>query len=299
MHKQELKGRVALVTGSDQGIGKATAIELARRGANVIIHCRPRRQSEKKAEEIRAFIEREFGCWAGILTADFLNRQEINELFDTLEEEIKEGNIPGLDILVNNAAMAKWKGIAGRFNREPLDEHELTLEDLDYSYQINIAGPYQCVKRAYPLMKNGGRIVNVSSFATEIIRPSAVDYTVVKGALDYLTRSLAVDFRTKGYDICVNAVKPGFVDTRSLKLLMHDPKTRQWIEWIKARYGEDIIISPEEIAVVLADFCSFDMNVTGEVLTYDRGVTLFLKQHQKELEEMLISMEGDGDERME
>lgn len=262
----EFDGKVALVTGSDQGIGRATAIELAMRGARVVITCRPKRDSEKRAHDVCDSILEKTGRLPLFRAADLVDEGEVNNLFYGVQH-----NYGKLDILVNSAAMAKWRSM------ETID-----LEDLDYSYKVNVRAPLQLTKLFYPSMKNGGRIVNVSSCGTHVVFPSSVDYTAVKSALEGMTKAQALDL--KRLNIMVNAICPGLTDTRSLRIILRRPGMAQWIEWLKANFRRDVIMSPEEVAHQIVELCSFNSYETGKIKLFDKGLVEFLQTHPEAME---------------
>jgi 3-oxoacyl-[acyl-carrier protein] reductase len=288
-----------LVTGSNRGIGKETVFELARRGADIVVSCRSRGSSLRIGETVCEEIRKEYGRQAILVPADLLVRDEITHLFDEIKREFGR-----LDILVNNAAMARWKGLAdpeerrslerslaeGKITEEQfhteLDKIELTVEDLDYSYQINTAAAYQCVRLAYPLMSQDSMIVNLSTFAAHVVRANAVDYVSVKRGLEGLSDGLAPDL--KKYGIRIFAICPGFVDTRSLDMLKRDTMTRAWIEWTQEKYREDAVLDPKEVALFIANLYSKPMSETGRTYFVDNGVTQFLKDHGQDVEGVFI-----------
>ncbi|MET7985068.1 MULTISPECIES: SDR family oxidoreductase [unclassified Streptomyces] len=192
----KLTGKTALVTGSSRGIGRATAIRLAREGALVAVHCAS--NAEAAAETVAA-IEKEGGRAFPVL-AELGVPGDVHELFLALERELKErtGAVT-LDILVNNA------GIMGGVAPE-----DLTPEAFDRLFAVNAKAPYFLVQRALQNLPDGGRIINISSGLTRVANPQEVAYAMTKGAIDQLTLHFAKHLGPRG--ITVNSVGPGITD---------------------------------------------------------------------------------------
>ena len=188
-----LSGAVAVVTGSSRGLGKAIAIGFAAEGADVIINYV---QNEAGAKETAEAIRR-LGCRTHIIRADVSKRANIKQLFS--ETVATFGKI---DILVNNAGVNK----RGWFE-------EITDEDWDMIMDINLKGPFMCCQEVFPYMiKNGnGRIINISSVASQYHGPKTVHYAVSKAGLNSLTKVLAR--YGAPHNILINAVAPGLIMT--------------------------------------------------------------------------------------
>jgi len=266
---RELHGKIALVTGANKGIGQATAFMLAEQGAHVLVHHRNRTTSIREATKVREKIE-STGGEATLVIADLANREEIAAMFE--EITVQTGR---LDILVNNAAMAHWMGVA-----------DLDLAKFDYTMQVSCVAHLQCINLAIPLMKEGGRIVDVTTFVTEIpLLPGALDYVAAKSALRWVLQSMAAELAPK--NILINTVSPGFVDTRAWRMVKR--AFNQWYEWLQENYRKDILMQPEEVAEAICQLCSFQNFGTGQHILVDRGVTTFCKDREKELQQLIAA----------
>ncbi|MEU9354681.1 SDR family oxidoreductase [Streptomyces griseoloalbus] len=192
-----LTDKTALVTGSSRGIGRATAVNLAREGALVAVHYTA---NEEAARETVALIEKEGGA-AFAVRAELGVPGDVHELFLGLEQGLKERiGESRLDILVNNAGVTT----TGQ------SFEELTPEDFDRYMAVNARAPYFIVQRALQLMPDGGRIVNISSGLTRTANPDQLAYAMTKGAVEQLTLHLARHLAPRG--ITVNTVAPGITN---------------------------------------------------------------------------------------
>lgn len=187
-----LHGKVALVTGAGTGIGKGIAVELAKRGAKVIVHYH---SSSGGALDTQRLIESLNGE-SIIIQADVGHREEIVKLTETAAEAFG-----GIDILVNNAALQLNLGL-----------FEYSDAEYDRVMSVNLKGYWQCIQAVVPFMKakGSGRIVNISSVHGK--RPSDFDtvYAMTKGGIKMLTRESAIELGR--YGITVNTIEPGAVD---------------------------------------------------------------------------------------
>ncbi|MDX3538442.1 SDR family oxidoreductase [Streptomyces sp. MB09-01] len=195
----KLSGKAALVTGSSRGIGRATAIRLAREGALVAVHCS---QHLEAAEDTVATIEKEGGR-AFAVQAELGVAGDVHTLFLALEQGLKERTgSTTLDILVNNA------GVMGGVAPE-----DLTPAAFDRLIAVNAKAPYFIVQRALSLIPDGGRIINISSGLTRVANPQEIAYAMTKGAVDQLTLHFAKHLGPRR--ITVNSVGPGITDNGS------------------------------------------------------------------------------------
>jgi 3-oxoacyl-[acyl-carrier protein] reductase len=186
--------KVAIVTGASGGIGRAIAERLAQEGATVVVNYG---MSADKAKAVVAGIESKGGK-AIALQADMSKVEEVRRLIrDTVQR------FGRLDILINNAGIALLK---------PLEE--TMEEEFDRVLAVNTKGPYFAMQEAAKVMKNGGRIVNISSSGTHMGLPGVTAYLASKGALEQITKGLAHELAAKG--VTVNTVSPGFTETAML-----------------------------------------------------------------------------------
>jgi 3-oxoacyl-[acyl-carrier protein] reductase len=189
----KLTGKIALVTGASRGLGRAIAQRLAADGAEVAIHYSG---NEAAAKETLWTIE-QAGGQAFLLQAEFGVEGDVDSLFTKLEQSL--AGRP-LEILVNNAAVANPEAtITGT-----------TLHDYERIFSINVRAPFFTIQRALPLMPDGGRIINISSGATWFATP-AIIYSMTKGAINVMSRSLAKSLGGRG--ITVNTISPGITET--------------------------------------------------------------------------------------
>lgn len=191
-----LQGKTALVTGGSRGIGRAIAERLGRDGALVAVHYG---SDEKAAKEAVAAITGAGGR-AFAVGARLGEPGDVDRLFDGLADGLREHGETGLDIVVNNAGIGLPK---------PIEEVEPA--EFDQVFAVNMRAPFFIVQRALPLLRDGGRIINISSGVTRIAFPQAIAYSATKGALDVFTLALAKHLGPRG--ITVNGVAPGIVDT--------------------------------------------------------------------------------------
>lgn len=250
----QFEGKVALVTGSGRGIGRAIAVRFAKEGADLIINFfRNRGPAEETADMIR-----EMGRKAVIVKANIGDIEGINTLFDAVEE-----SFGFLDILVCNAASG--------FNRPVMEQKP---KGWDWTMNINARSVLFCSQHAVPLMekRRGGHIVSISSPGSFRVMPEYVVVGASKAAMEALTRYLAVELGPHG--ISVNAVSPGVVETDALKhfnLLKDERIIPQVIEATPA--GR--IATPEDVAGVVTFLCAPEAEmIRGQVIIVDGGFTL-------------------------
>jgi len=243
-----LDGRIALVTGASRGIGRATAILLAKLGADVIVHYATSRSSAEETAKIISSLNRN----VYIVQADLSKSDDINKMFSCLQTYTKK-----LDILINNAGITSLSYL--RYLKE--DEWDNVLD-------VNLKGAYLCSKHAIRLMRQEGRIVNVSSIVVKKAGVCQVHYAASKGGLISLTKSMAKELASLG--ILVNAVAPGPVNTD-----MNMQYGRSDNEDITKQIPLKRIAEPEDVAKCIAYFCApISQYITGQVLYVDGGLSL-------------------------
>lgn len=192
-----LNGKTALVTGAGRGIGKAIALQLAADGALVAVHYG---HAEAAAEAVVAEIVAAGGR-AFAIGADLLSISNIASLFNKLDASlIEHTGSRDLDILVNNAGAGAQCSI-----------DQTTEEQFDFVFNINVKSLLFCMQHAMPRLRDGGRVINISSLSSRGAVPGLAAYAASKAAMNSLTISAAAQLGPRG--ITVNAVAPGMVDT--------------------------------------------------------------------------------------
>ena len=193
-----LEGKVALVTGSSRGYGRAIAERLARDGALVVVHYAV---NGAAAEAAVASIEAAGGNAFAVSAPLDGSPAGVDVLFGRLDEGLgKLGRPPAVDVLVNNAAISPRGTIE--------DTSEAVYDEV---FAVNAKAPFLIIQRALPRMPDGGRIINISSQTSLIAFPGVAAYSMAKGALDLLTVVAAKHLAPR--NITVNAVLPGIADT--------------------------------------------------------------------------------------
>jgi NAD(P)-dependent dehydrogenase (short-subunit alcohol dehydrogenase family) len=243
----KLKGKVALITGGDSGIGRAIAVAFAKEGAkiaNVFL------EEHEDAKETQKLVEEQGGeyvGWAGDLGDEKFCQQVVKNTID------KYGQ---LDVLVNNAA-----------EQHPQEKIEdITAEQLERTFRSNIFSMFYLTKAAMPHLKKGGVIINTTSVTAYQGNPQLLDYSSTKGAIRAFTYSLALNVADKG--IRVNAVAPGPIWTPLIPSTFPPDKVES--------FGGDTSLGragqPEEVAMAYVYLASGDSSfVTGQVIHVNGG----------------------------
>jgi len=243
----KLEGKIAIVTGASNGIGRAVAERLAQDGATVVVNYG--KSADKGKAVVAGIVSR--GGNAVAIQADMSQVADARRLVqDTVT---KFGR---LDILVNNAGMFMYKPLV-----------ETTEEEFDRMFALNAKGPYFALQEAAKVIKEGGRIVNISTDGTHIGFAGATAYLGSKGALEQFTKGLAHELAPKG--IAVNTVSPGYTVT---DMLPTDPTFRQIGEQASPlkRLG-----TPKDIADVVAFVVSEEARwLTGQNIHAGGGVVM-------------------------
>ncbi len=254
-----LQGKVALITGSDSGIGQATAEEFAREGADVVVHYL---DDHDGAESTRRTVE-SAGRRAVVVQGDVSDEHAVEAMFDRAVEVF--GTV---DILVNNAGVdASGKEVA-----------DLATEVFDRAIRTNLYGAFFCCRRYIQLRKasgaQGGKIINVTSVHEEIPNAGGSDYDCSKGAVRSLTRTLALELAP--LRINVNNLGPGMVLTPFNQAAIDDPDLLdQQVQSIPFKRAAQ----PSEIARLAVFLASSDSDyVTGSSYYMDGGLMRNLGQ---------------------
>ncbi len=255
MTEKYLEGKVALVTGSSRGIGRAIALALAQRGADVVVHCLRKQEAARQvATEIEALGQR-----AIVVKANLAEPAKIEPMFETIESQFGR-----CDIFVGNAASGVPKNIL-----------ELTDKHWDWTMDINARSILHCVKRVVPHMEQSGwgRIVNITSPGGQRTLPYYSAVGLSKAVVESLTRYLAVDLARKG--IIVNAVSPGLVKTEALSAFPVD--LQNVVNFASQRTPAGRLVKPEEIGQVVAFLCSEGAAmIVGQTIVVDGGYGVVL-----------------------
>ena len=255
--------KVVLVTGGSRGIGKATIIEFAKQGYNVVINYIDSSKeanlkfmdgefefdNKKDAEGIKQFVEKEYGVQALLIEADISNELEVKDLVTKSIE--KYGKI---DVLVNCAGIV--------FDREI---NKVTVPEFENTIKVNVMGAFLMSRETVKYMPEGGSIINISSTnGTKTIAPESIDYNISKIGLQSLTRDLALQFKP---NIRVNAIAIGWADTDMNKDLPKD-----YIEEETERIYVGRFARPSEIAKTISFLASDAASyINGEIINIDGG----------------------------
>ncbi|MBA4379829.1 MAG: enoyl-[acyl-carrier-protein] reductase FabL [Anaerolinea sp.] len=246
--------KIALVTGSGRGIGRAIALHFARLGADVIVNYF---RNPGPAGETAAEIE-SLGRHALLVKANIGEIDKLNHLFDEVEK-----NFGALDILVHNAASG--------YNRPVLEQRP---KGWDWTMNINARSLLFAAQRATPLMgkRGGGYIVSITSPGSSRVLPEYVVVGASKAALEALTRYLAVELAPR--NVVVNAVSPGIVETDALKHF-NAASDESVIERASAATPAGRLVTPEDVANVVSFLCTPAASmIRGQVILVDGGYLL-------------------------
>jgi glucose 1-dehydrogenase len=258
---QGIEGKNVLVTGGSSGIGQAIAVRFAEYGANVAInYLRQPEEAAETEEQVQACVGKvqRHGVKDVLVRGDVSNEDDVVRMV----AEAVEG-LGGIDILVNNAGI--------QISRPT---EELSSEDFDRVLAVNLRGSFMCAREAirhFLSEDKSGSIVNISSVHQLIPKPGYLGYSASKGGMQNLTRSLALEYASRG--IRVNGVGPGATVTPINRAWIDDPeKRRQVEEHIPMQRAGDA----DEMAGVTAFLASDDAAyITGQTIFVDGGLTLY------------------------
>ena len=242
-----LTGKVAIVTGASDGIGRAIAERLAQDGATIIVNYG---KSADKAKQVVVGIEAKGGKAAAIQS----DMSKVGNAGRLVKDTVKR--FGRLDILINNAGMFMFKPLV-----------DMSEEEFDRMFALNTKGPYFALQEAAKVIQEGGRIVNISTDGTHVGFGGATAYLGSKGALEQFTKGLAHELAPKG--VTVNTVSPGYTITA---MLPADPAFRQIGEQASPfkRLGV-----PKDIADVVAFVVSEEARwLTGQNIHAGGGVVM-------------------------
>jgi glucose 1-dehydrogenase len=255
-----LQGKNALITGASSGIGEAIAIRFAQEGANVAINYH---SGADRAEAVRKTVAAAGKAVSKkhvslTVPADVADEQQVKQMFATVLKEFGT-----LDILINNSGIQKAAA-----------SDQLEMADFDRVLGVNLRGAFLCAREAirhFLSRKAPGVVVNNSSVHEIIPKPKYVPYSISKGGMENMTKTLALEYADRG--IRVNAVGPGAIVTPINSAWIDDPKARSGVESHipMGRAG-----TSEEIAAVFAFLASEDSSyITGQTIFACGGLTLY------------------------
>lgn len=253
-----LQDRIAVVTGSDSGIGRATAIEFAKEGADVAVTYHT---DEEGAEGTKQAVE-EHGQRAFVSQLDQSDPEDVRRLFDEVNETLGRPTI-----LVNNAGI----------DASGVPVKDMDDETWDRAMKVNLYGPFYCSREFLQGMEDTderGDIINISSIHEDVPRAGAADYDVAKGGLRGLTRTLALELATE--NVHANSIAPGMVLTPFNQPALDDPEVREKQEQsIPVKRAAE----PEEIAPAAVFLASPEADyIQGETLTVDGALQHYQAQ---------------------
>jgi len=245
---QDLKGKVALVTGASRGIGRHIALQLAQRGADVAINYRSRQpEGDEVAREIEAT-----GVRALAFKADLSKMPEARSLVRQVQDEWGR-----IDILVNNAGITKDKSM-----KKLTDD-----DDWNDVLDTNLGSVYATCSEVLKIMMDQkyGRIINITSFVGQAGNFGQANYAASKGGIIAFTKTLALEMAK--YNITVNAIAPGFTETEMLAQVPENIREQIIARVPMGRFGK-----PEEIARAVVFLAAEGDYITGQQINVNGGV---------------------------
>jgi glucose 1-dehydrogenase len=257
-----LAGKTALITGASSGIGQAIAIRLAQEGCNIAINYRKSPEEAENTEEMAMQTAcgqvANCGVRSLLVQGDVSQEEDIVEMVNAVTDKFGS-----LDILVNNAGIQTER-----------PSHEVPTDEFDRVIAVNLRGAYLCARETiehFLAQRRSGTIINVSSVHEIIPRPMYVSYSISKGGMGNLTKTLALEYANRG--IRVNAIAPGATVTPINQAWTDDPEQKAVVESHipMGRAG-----TSEEMAAAAAFLASDEAAyITGQTLFIDGGLTLY------------------------
>ncbi len=250
-----IEGKAAVITGGGTGVGRATALDLARRGCAVLVnYSRSKDEAEQTAAEAAAF-----GVKAIAVQADVAQDTDCRRMMDAAVREFGR-----LDVLVNNA------GTTSFIKHD--DMEAVQMEDWMRIMSTNVIGAFQCARAARAALEasGSGEIVNVSSIAGVAGTGSSIPYCASKAAMNNMTVTLA---RVFAPSVRVNAIAPGFIDTRWLQKGFGE----NYAEAIRQREASMLlgkVLQPEDVAMAILGVITGSDLMTGQIIVLDSGMLI-------------------------
>ena len=259
-----MENKVVLVTGSSRGIGRATIIEFAKKGYNVVINYIDSEKeaklkfidgnfefnNEEDAKKLKEYVEKQYEIQAMIVEMDVSNEAEIKNGIKKIIDRFGK-----IDVLVNCAGIV--------FDR---DIYKATVSEFENTIRVNILGAFIVSREVSKYMGKGSSIINVSSTnGTKVIAPESIDYNISKVGLQSLTRDLAFQFKP---DIRVNAIAPGMIDTDMNKDIPEQDK-QDFIQEIPL----EKIGKTEDISKCI-EWLIEDNYTTGQIISINGGIVI-------------------------
>ena len=244
----KLEGKIALVTGASQGLGKAIALKLAENGADVaIIFVGPEQPALETKGEIEA-LGRKAVCYE----CDVRDEQAVEDTVAAVKKDLGK-----VDILVNNAGVTR-------------DGLMVTMKDADYDMvlDINLKGAFHMIRACYRgfMRKRSGKIINISSIAGLVGNVGQVNYAASKAGLIGLSKSVAKELGSRG--VCCNCIAPGFIETAMTKDIKEDNPLLVQVPMRKMGTPEDVANVALFLASPESDY------ITGETIRVDGGLAI-------------------------
>ena len=241
--------KVALITGAGRGIGKVIALTLAKEGANIIVNDIDRAAAESTANAIQAMGRKTISDSANIAI-----RSEVDTMCENIQQEFGK-----LDILINNAGITR-------------DALLLKMKDEQWNsvIDVNLTGVFYCIQASLSLMRKqeGGRIINMTSASAQMGNIGQVNYAASKAGIIGMTKTLAKELAR--YQITVNAVAPGFIDTPMTEKIPDKVKNQLLSTIPLKRAGK-----PEDVANLVKFLSSSDSDyITGQIIACNGGMYL-------------------------